>query len=156
MKKIFFLMFIDPFGMKYFSVHSSLAVTVWQKHVKQASALCEFYLSTLWVNWKDFIQTLIGCISTGCIYRQACELHVPLDWKMTPDSLGLAKTVRLTFQTLYTTQLSWPYSHSGHFEQLRSETIEIKIPFIWDYCQLICSDMVHMFIWSTCLVLQGS
>lgn len=50
---------------------------------------------------------------------------------MPPDSLGLAKTVRLTFQIVYTIELSGPYSHSSHFKQLGSEGTEKIVYFIY-------------------------
>lgn len=71
-------MVIDPW-MKFLSICSSLAATKQQKHVKQACALCVFYLCTLWVNWKDFKQKPNWChihrlylqagLWTACTFR---------------------------------------------------------------------------------------
>ena len=95
----FFQVVIDPW-MTFLSTCSPLAVTLQQKLVKQAFAPCEFYLGALRVNWKAFKRTLIDAISTGCIYRHACELHLPLTKKMPPTVSVWQKTVRLTFQIL--------------------------------------------------------
>lgn len=53
---------------------------------------------------------------------------------MPPNSLSLAKTVSLTFQTFYATELSGLYSHNTHIKQLGPEGIE-KISILYTSVQ---------------------